>query len=200
MAASGWASCDLNIRNAILDALVEIDVTPQVRLPLACAHRAYIRGSEDVWAQTDKRFINLTLGDPTSNPALQPPATATDAVIAAVRSGAYNGYGPTDGLPGTKAALAEFYSVPSAGLHYTPADVFMANGTSGAIDLIVTVLGRRGGNMLFPRPGFAYSPSPNARGVEDRYYNLIPEREWEVDLAHLDTLVDENTVAIFINK
>jgi tyrosine aminotransferase len=117
-----------------------------------------------------------------------------------VRSGAYNGYGPTDGLPDTKAALAEFYSAPAAGLHYAPADVFMANGTSEALDLVVTVLGRRGANVLFPRPGFAYSVSPNARGVEDRYYNLLPERDWEVDLAHLATLVDENTVALFVNK
>jgi hypothetical protein len=29
-----WATCDLNIRNAILDALVDIDVTPKVRFPI----------------------------------------------------------------------------------------------------------------------------------------------------------------------
>jgi tyrosine aminotransferase len=142
----------------------------------------------------------LTLGDPTKNPLLQPPAAAPTAVIAAIQSGAHNGYGPTDGLPATKAAVAAFHSVPTAGLMYAPADVVMTNGTASALDLVITALGRAGSSMLFPRPGFAYSPSPNARRVEDRYYNLLPDREWEVDLEHLATLVDENTAALVLNK
>jgi tyrosine aminotransferase len=151
-------------------------------------------------SQTDKRFINLSLGDPTKNPHLQPPKTATDAVITAVQSGQFNGYGPVEGLLETRQTVAEFYSAPNEGLVYSANDVFMTNGASEALDTIITVLCKVGSNILFPRPGFAYSVSTDARRVEDRYYNLIPEKEWEVDLEHMKTLVDTKTAAIVITK
>jgi hypothetical protein len=65
-----WVSeSSVEIRNAILDALVEIDLKPRV----------------------DKSFINLSLGDPTKNPELQPHNVSVDAVADAVRSGKFNG-------------------------------------------------------------------------------------------------------------
>jgi tyrosine aminotransferase len=120
--------------------------------------------------------------------------------MAAVKSGKHNGYGPVDGLPETKSAVADFYSAPAEGLLYSPTDVTMTNGASEALDMVVTILCRPGSNILFPRPGFAYSVSPNARRVEDRYYNLLPEKEWEVDFEHLKTLIDDRTAALVITK
>ena len=35
-------------------------------------------------------------------------------------------------------------------------------------------------------------------GLEPRYYDLLPERNWEVDVAQLDSLADEDTVALLI--
>lgn len=35
-------------------------------------------------------------------------------------------------------------------------------------------------------------------GASARYYNLLPEQNWEVDLIHLDSLIDENTAFIMI--
>ena len=35
-------------------------------------------------------------------------------------------------------------------------------------------------------------------GLEPRYYDLLPERNWEVDVAQLDSLADEGTVALLI--
>lgn len=83
---------------------------------------------------------------------------------------------------------------------YAPNDVVLTNGASEALDMVITVLCKPGSNILFPRPGFAYSVSTNARHVEDRYYNLLPEKEWEVDLEHAESLIDERTAAIVITK
>ena len=33
-----------------------------------------------------------------------------------------------------------------------------------------------------------------------RYYNLLPEQNWEIDLVQLDSLIDEKTRAIVINN
>jgi tyrosine aminotransferase len=104
------------------------------------------------------------------------------------------------GLPETTAAIANFYSSEADGLRYTPTDVIMANGASGALDMVITVLCKPGANILFPKPGFSYNAATNARRVEDRYYNLVPEREWECDFEHMKSLVDENTAALVITK
>lgn len=138
-------------------------------------------------------------------------------MVSAVQSGLHNGYGPVDGLPPTKAAVANFYSEKSNdGLVYASADVFMMNGASEALDTVITVLCAPGSNILFPRPGtycdastvllssrptgFAYCLITSARRVEDRYYNLIPEQEWAVDLEHMKTLVDDKTTAVVLTK
>lgn len=37
-------------------------------------------------------------------------------------------------------------------------------------------------------------------GIETREYNLLPENDWEVDLLHMESLIDENTAAIIVNS
>lgn len=37
-------------------------------------------------------------------------------------------------------------------------------------------------------------------GIETREYKLIPEQDWEVDLLHMESLIDENTAAIVVNS
>jgi hypothetical protein len=67
---SSWPTeTSVTIRNAILDALVDIDLKPKVEKP----------------------FINLSLGDPTFNPLLQPHKVALNAVAETLQSGKYNG-------------------------------------------------------------------------------------------------------------
>ena len=52
-----------------------------------------------------------------------------------------------------------------------------------------------------PRPGFPlYKTLCAGYGVEVRSYNLLPERNWEVDVYHMQSLIDANTVAIIYNN
>lgn len=37
-------------------------------------------------------------------------------------------------------------------------------------------------------------------GIEIRHYDLIPERNWEIDLDHLESLIDDKTTAILITN
>lgn len=37
-------------------------------------------------------------------------------------------------------------------------------------------------------------------GGEVRHYDLVPERSWEVDVAHLESLIDDRTKAILLNN
>lgn len=77
----------------------------------------------------------------------------------------------------------------------------MTSGGSHALDMCVALLGGPGKNILMPRPGFPlYKTLCAAYGVEIRQYDLQPDRNWQADLCHMQSLVDGNTVAIIYNN
>jgi tyrosine aminotransferase len=46
--------------------------------------------------------------------------------------------------------------------------------------------------MLIPQPAFAlYQTLAESKGMAVKHYRLIPERKWEADVAHLESLIDE---------
>ena len=78
-------------------------------------------------------------------------------------------------------------------------DVFVTSGCTNAIDIALSILARPGANILVPRPGFPiYELCASFRQLEVRHFNLLPTRVWEVDLDAVESLADENTVAIVI--
>uniref|UniRef100_J3LC23 Aminotransferase class I/classII large domain-containing protein n=1 Tax=Oryza brachyantha TaxID=4533 RepID=J3LC23_ORYBR len=79
----------------------------------------------------------------------------------------------------------------------SPADVVLTAGCKPAI--MMSVLASPGANVLLPRPGYPlYASRAALSGLEFRHFDLLPDREWEVDLAGVEALADENTVAIVI--
>lgn len=81
----------------------------------------------------------------------------------------------------------------------SPEDIFLTVGGTQAIDIILPVLARPGANILLPRPGY---PQYDSRAacclLEVRYFDLLPQRGWEVDLDSVEALTDENTVAMVL--
>ncbi|KAG6416889.1 hypothetical protein SASPL_124330 [Salvia splendens] len=78
-------------------------------------------------------------------------------------------------------------------------DVFLTNGCTQALEAALTALARPGANILLPRPGYPdYEARAAFAGLEVRHFDLVPENDWEVDLAAVEALGDENTVAIVI--
>ena len=37
-------------------------------------------------------------------------------------------------------------------------------------------------------------------GIETREYHLLPDQDWEVDLQHMESLIDDKTAAIIVNN
>ncbi|CAI9112402.1 OLC1v1012850C1 [Oldenlandia corymbosa var. corymbosa] len=145
-----------------------------------------------------KKLISLGIGDPTVYSCFSTNLAAQEAVADSVLSGKFNGYNPTGGLPETRKAIAEYLS---ADLPYklSPDDVFVASGCTQAIDMVISVLARPGANVLLPRPGFpSYGICSSFRNIEARYYDLLPDKGWEVNLESVETLADQNTVAVVV--
>ncbi|KAK8507405.1 hypothetical protein V6N12_072667 [Hibiscus sabdariffa] len=145
-----------------------------------------------------KRLISLGMGDPTLYSCFHTSHVAAEAVVEALQSDQFNGYSPTVGLPQTRRAIAEYLSCDLA-YKLSSDDVFVTSGCTQAIDVALAMLARPAANILIPRPGFPiYELCATFRHLEIRYFNLLPEKGWEVDLDLVEALADQNTVGIVI--
>ncbi|CAC5375286.1 TAT [Mytilus coruscus] len=146
-----------------------------------------------------KPMIALSIGDPTVFGNLPIPEEIDEAVIDKIRSHKYNGYNPSIGYEEARQAVADYTSSHDAPV--TSKDVILTNGCSSALDLCITVLASRGQNILIPRPGFSiYKTLGESLGIQVRFYDLLPEKSWEVDLKHMESQMDENTAAVIVNS
>ncbi|KAL4320000.1 hypothetical protein GQ457_18G014680 [Hibiscus cannabinus] len=148
--------------------------------------------------EDSRPVIPLGHGDPSHFPSFRTAAVAENAIIDSLRSAKYNCYSPTVGVSSARGAIADYLS---RGLPYTlsPDDVYLTIGCTQAIEIALAVLARPGANILLPRPGYPYYEACAAyNGLEVRHFDLLPEKDWAVDLSAVQTLADENTVAMVI--
>ncbi|XP_026143056.1 tyrosine aminotransferase-like [Carassius auratus] len=147
----------------------------------------------------EKPMIALSIGDPTVFGNLPTDDTVLQAVKEAIDSHKYNGYAPSVGYQKSREAVANFYSCPEAPLEGK--DVILTSGCSQAIELAISVLCNPGDNILVPRPGFSlYKTLAVSMGIQVKHYNLLPEKSWEIDLQHLESLIDDKTACLIVNN
>merc|ERR1711860_359651 len=141
-------------------------------------------------------MISLSIGDPTVFGNLTPPANLVQALKESVDSGKNNGYAPSTGFPEARQAVADH-----VGDSLTLNDVILCSGCSCSLDLCISAVANPGDNILVPRPGFPlYTTLANGLGIQTKEYDLQPEKDWQVDLEHMESIVDDKTVAILINN
>ncbi|GBG27804.1 Tyrosine aminotransferase [Hondaea fermentalgiana] len=150
--------------------------------------------------QPNKKMIPLSLGDPTTFGNLMTTDIFIKALQKAAASPAAHGYQHTTGSKAAKEAVAK-RSAAATGRKVEAADVFLASGCSGALDISLQALASPGDNILLPQPGFAlYETLALAHGIEVRHYPLLPHKKWEIDVDALEQLVDDKTRAILVNN
>ncbi|TDH09050.1 hypothetical protein EPR50_G00082550 [Perca flavescens] len=147
----------------------------------------------------DKPMIALSIGDPTVFGNMPTDFAVLQAMKDAIDCQKYNGYAPSVGYLKSRQAVANFYTCPEAPLEAE--DVILTSGCSQAIDLAISVLCNPGDNILVPCPGFSlYKTLAVSMGIEVKLYNLLPEKSWEVDLKHLESLIDERTSCLIVTN
>ncbi|XP_030516345.1 probable aminotransferase TAT2 [Rhodamnia argentea] len=146
----------------------------------------------------DRVVVPLGHGDPSHFPCFRTTPVAEDAIVDAIRSAKFNCYGPTVGILPARRAVADYLS-HDLPYKLSPDDVHLTLGCTQAIEAVLTVLARPGANILLPRPGFPYYDARAAHShLETRYFDLLPDKGWEVDLKGVEDLADESTVAMVI--
>uniref|UniRef100_A0A8C8C9E6 Tyrosine aminotransferase n=1 Tax=Oncorhynchus tshawytscha TaxID=74940 RepID=A0A8C8C9E6_ONCTS len=140
-----------------------------------------------------KPMIALSIGDPTVFGNLPTDEKVTQALKDAIDSHKYNGYAPSVELEDIQTSKNLLLS--------SLQDVVLTSGCSQAIDLAITVLCNPGDNILIPCPGFSlYKTLAVSLGIQVKLYNLLPEKSWEIDLQHMESLIDDRTTCLIINN
>ena len=150
-------------------------------------------------ANPPKPIIPLTIGDPTAFGNFKTPDIFVNGVVAAVRSFDYNGYTNSQGVAAARRAVAEGFTTPEAPVREE--DVIIASGCSGALEIAIKAFVSEGDNILLPRPGFSlYQTLTESNNGVCKFYDLVPERNWEADLASLEAAIDDRTRVILVNN
>lgn len=147
----------------------------------------------------EKSLISLSIGDPTVFGNLATHENVIQAILKSVQSGQYNGYAHASGYKFAREVIAKKYSLSNHLL--TDEDVILTSGCSGAIEMCIGALANEGDNILIPSPGFSlYKTVCDNKGIECKFYRLKAEEDWEADLEHMKSLINERTRAILINN
>jgi len=147
----------------------------------------------------EKALLKLHIGDPSITGILPTHPKVNQAVMDALMSGEYNGYGPTVGYNHVREALAKFVSTDESKVDAD--DITLTSGCSHALQLAIEALAGPGKNILVPSPGFPlYVTLMRPHDIEERYYNLQMDKNWEADLKQMENLIDGNTAAIVVNN
>jgi tyrosine aminotransferase len=147
-----------------------------------------------------KELISLAQGDPTAYGHLKPPEEAVTAVVRAYLSGNHNGYTASSGSVACRTALAAAHSCPNRP-PLSCEDVYVTVGCSEAIEHCIAVLAAPGSNIILPRPGFPlYETLCQRHGVICRFYDLLPEDAWQIDIESIRRVADSRTAAVLINN
>ncbi|KAL1210200.1 Tyrosine aminotransferase [Cardamine amara subsp. amara] len=142
--------------------------------------------------------VPLGHGDPSPFPSFCTDQAAVEAICDAVRSTKFNNYSSASGVPVARKAVAEYLS-RDLSYEISANDVHLTAGCFQAIEILITALATPGANILLPRPTYPmYDSRASLSHLEVRYFDLLPEIGWDVDLDAVEALADDKTVALVL--
>lgn len=144
----------------------------------------------------NKSVITLQLGDPSIFGNFPPPKELLEAFKKAIDHDTYL-YNGGVGRVEARQAVAEYSKHQGS---VTADDVVLASGCGHALEMCIMTLVTPGENLLIPRPCYNYRTWTDGLGIETRAYNLDPNSGWNVDLKHMESLIDGKTRAIIVNN
>lgn len=159
-------------------------------------HRLMAENSKII-PNPSKSTITLQMGDPTLFNNFKRPIEAVEAIKKAAERDKFSYY-HTMGIVEARQAVADY--VNKSGLSVSIDDIILTSGGSSSLEMCFQALANSGENILVPRPCFNYKTWLLGPGIEARSYNLDPNKDWSIDLNHLESQIDRRTRAILINN
>ena len=174
---------------------------PETREILAAARLEHVRYAirdlavlaEDL-ARQGKQILPLNIGDPVIFD-FQTPAHLIEAAVKAMRDGR-NGYAPSLGVKSALEAIRA--EAESKGIRSIQT-VFVTEGVSEAVDLVLTALLEPHESVLTPLPDYPLYDAVLAKlNARPSSYNLDESNGWQPDVDHLESQVTRNTRGLVV--
>lgn len=143
-----------------------------------------------------KSVITLQIGDPTVFGNFPPAKECLEAIKKSVDLDTFP-YHVGHGKLEARQAVAEYSKHQG---NVTADDVVLTSGCSNAIEMCVLSLVSPGETLLIPRPCYNYRTLTDGMGIVTKFYNLDSSKNWDVDLKHLESLINAKTKAILVNN
>lgn len=147
--------------------------------------------------------LKLSIGDPTIDGNLLPPANYLEALHAAIDSHKRDGYANSIGYDDAREAVAKYFCqfAKDKVKGFTADDVILASGASHAIEMAIGALCDEGDEILVPAPAFSlYGVICSNKGIKVNHYTCNPEKEWAPDIDSIKRQFTPKTKAILINN
>jgi len=169
-------------------------------LRVADRTRSFKYAVRDVLAVADeakkagKSMLYLNIGDPNVFDFALPEGII-ESVTRALRDG-HTSYAPSEGVPAALEAIrAESEGFGFQGIR----DVFVGNGASEAIEIVLTALCNRGEGVLLPYPGYPlYTAIAGKLGIDAQPYYLDEANGWRPNADDIRAHIQPNTRALVL--
>lgn len=109
-------------------------------------------------------------------------------------------YTVSAGMKSARQAVVDYVNENSVDNIVSSDDVILTSGCSTALEICFRALANPGENILVPRPSWNYTTWIRGSGIDVQFYDLDPMNEWEIDLEHMESLINEKTRAILVNS
>ncbi|MDP3544130.1 MAG: pyridoxal phosphate-dependent aminotransferase [Elusimicrobiota bacterium] len=142
-----------------------------------------------------RKIVHLEIGEPD----FDTPANIRDAAKKALDAG-HTHYGPSAGLPDTRAAIAEYVS-KSRGVSYAAEETVIVPGGKPIIFFTILALVEPGDEVIYPNPGFPiYESMINYVGGKPVPLPIREELDWDFDAAEFEKLLTPKTKLVILNS
>ena len=140
-------------------------------------------------------IVHLEIGEPD----FATPQHIVRAAEEALRQG-YTHYGPTPGLPETRAAIAR-HIARTRGIPVQPEQVVVTPGAKPIMFYTILALGEPGVEVVYPNPGFPiYESMVRFTGARPVPMRLVEEKGYHPDLEDLAAKVTDRTRLVILNS
>jgi len=108
------------------------------------------------------------------------------------------GYSDSKGIYPARVAVSQYYE--SRGIRDIGVDdVYIGNGVSEMISMVLTALLDDGDEVLVPSPDYPlWTGATTLAGGVAKHYRCVEEEGWEPDLEHIESLVTDRTKALVL--
>lgn len=140
-----------------------------------------------------QRIIKLNIGNPESFGLLPP-----DEIVQDVAMNLHNasGYSDSRGIFSARKAILQYYQAKGLLSATDVNDVYIGNGVSELIVMVLQALLDDGDEVLIPMPDYPlWTAAANLAGGRAVHYRCVEEDNWHPDLADIESKITDKTKA-----